>query len=156
MRTKIITISALVVIGLALTAQVSSTVSYQLPVWSSGKYMYPSLGPAFKITGGVIDVPVTQGPVGPSGAIGPAGPIGESGVFFAAPNDVYVLTLPQSTFPLKCAMADVFRNGMMSTSTAEGGVDIAVDPVALTVTFLGTMAPQPGDVVKITYRCSAR
>jgi hypothetical protein len=65
-----------------------------------------------------------------------------------------MLMAQQAVFPLKCSVADVFRNGIMQTSAAEGGSDITIDPTALTVTFVGAATPQGGDVVKVTYRCS--
>ena len=165
MRTKITIV--LVAAGLMLSAQIGVTTTYQLPVWIAGHgYSYPQLSGAFRITGNTIDVPVTQGPPGLPGAPGlpgssgvpgqpglPGAP-GAPGVFSPAPNDVYVLTAAQAVFPLKCSTADVFRNGIMQSSTAEGGSDLTVDSTGLTLTFLGQSIPQGGDVVKVTYRCS--
>lgn len=129
---------------------------YQLPLWSNHQWSYPSLGKSFSISGGVVDVPTTQGPQGVQGATGPQGLQGATGPqgppVAPPPNDVWALTATQSTFAVKCAMEDVFRNGLLQTSVAEGGADYAQS--GLQVTFQDAAAPQAGDVVKVVYRCS--
>jgi hypothetical protein len=162
MKPETIVAAVLIAAGAALSTQIGGTTTYQIPVWVAGQgYSFPYLSGAFKITGNTIDVPVVQGAPGSPGAPGipgqpgsPGAP-GAPGVFSPASNDVYMLTAQQAVFLLKCSTgADVFRNGIMQTSAAEGGSDITIDPAALTVTFLGTNVPQDSDVVKITYRCS--
>ena len=153
-----------------LSAQ-SSAPQYQLPLWSNHQWSYPSLGKSFSVSNGVVDVPTTQGPQGAQGAAGPQGPQGLQGTtgpqgpqgaagpqglagpsIAPSPNDVWVLTAAQPTFAVKCAAADVFRNGLLQTSVAEGGADYAQS--GLQVTFPDVAAPQVGDVVKVVYRCS--
>jgi hypothetical protein len=157
MKKSLAAVAILLAVGfLGLVAQ-SLTGQYQLPLWSNHQWVYPTLGQSFKITGGVIDVPTVQGPPGPQGAQGPtgeAGPQGPSGVPTFANNDVYVLNSPTSTFTLKCANADVFRNGVLQSSVAEGGGDYSVS--GLSIVFTSTVVPQATDLVKITYRCSAQ
>ena len=96
-----------------LSAQ-SSAPQYQLPLWSSHQWSYPSLGKSFSVSNGVVDVPTTQGSQGAQGAAGPqglqgttgpqgpqgaAGPQGLAGPSIApSPNDVWVLTAAQPTF----------------------------------------------------------
>ena len=126
MRTKITIAAVLVAAGLMLSAQRKPTAS----------------------------PPGLSGTPGAPGQPGSPGAPGSPGVFSPAPNDVYVLTAAQALFPLKCSAADVFRNGIMQSSTAEGGSDLTVDSTGLTLTFLGQSIPQGGDVVKVTYRCS--
>lgn len=147
-----------------LSAQ-SSAPQYQLPLWSNHQWSYPSLGKSFSVSNGVVDVPTTQGQQGIQGAAGPqglqgaAGPQGLQGVagpqgpsIAPSPNDVWVLAAAQPTFAVKCAAADVFRNGLLQTSVTEGGADYAQS--GLQVTFPDVAAPQVGDVVKVVYRCS--
>jgi len=154
MRTKIGFLSVWITAGLISAAQMfSPAAAYILPLWSGGQWHYLTLGPAFKVSGNAVDVPVTQGPAGPAGPAGPVGSTGLAGapaVFIPVSNDVYVLTAAQSVFSLRCSAADVYRDGMMQSE----GADITVDPSALTATFGGTAIPQSGDVVKITYRCA--
>jgi hypothetical protein len=145
-------------VAVALVAQTPS--GYQLPLWNAHSWTYPTLGPGFVVSGNVVSVPVTQGPAGPAGAVGSVGPAGPAGTFAAPPNSVWVLpevmptgsTLP--VFQASCAMADIFRNGLLQTSTTEGGADYTMDPGTLIVTFAAGNAPGPGDLVKITYLCS--
>jgi hypothetical protein len=159
-----------VLFGIVVALAAQSTAGYVLPLWN-GHWNYLTLGKSFQVTGTVIDVPVTQGPAGLPGAAGaaglpgaagaagvagapgaqgPVGPAGLSGApFAAAANQVYVLVTPQAVFNLKCQTADIYRNGLLQ---AEGGVDYSVDEATgLVATFTG--AAQPGDVVKVIYRC---
>jgi len=105
---------------------------------------------------GLQGVAGPQGVVGPQGSPGPQGVVGPQGSpgpsIAPSPNDVWVLAAAQPTFAVKCAAADVFRNGLLQTSVAEGGADYAQS--GLQVTFPDVAAPQVGDVVKVVYRCS--
>ena len=100
-----------------------------LPLWSGPGYKYFTLGSGFKITGSVIDV-TQPTPVAPA----------------FAPDEVHLLTQPQATFTLRCAMADIYWDEFNATA----GVDYSV--TGLVVTF-SPNTPAAGDVVKITYRC---
>ena len=117
----------------ALVAQAPA--SYLLPLWSGGHWIYLTLGSTFKVSGGVVDV------------IPPA--------FTPAPNDIYVLTAPMAGLTLKCPAGDIYRNGTLQAEAVGG--DYAVDSTGLVVTFSNTFPatlPQPGDTIKVTYRCS--
>ncbi|MGA2270337.1 MAG: collagen-like protein [Bryobacteraceae bacterium] len=150
---KRVLISVVVVfLSLVLAPVVAqNTMNYVLPLWS-GRWNYFTLGPSFHVSGSVIDVPITQGaagPAGPQGAPGPAGPQGAPGVpFLTAANQVIAVSAPQSVFHLTCAIADIYRNGLLQS---EGGADYSLDPSGLVATF--APAAQAGDAVKIIYRC---
>ena len=177
---KILLVVVVLISALAFLPGQGAQLLYQLPLWSNHQWSYPTLGQSFKVTGGVVDVPITQGSqglqggqglsglagaqgsTGPpgvqgiQGAAGPPGPQGAQGIqgpaMVVAPNDVYVLTAAQATFTMKCQVADVYRNGSLQTSVAEGGSDYSQS--GSLATFLGDAVPQATDVVKIAYRCS--
>lgn len=142
MRTKTI-ICILFAVGVLLA--VPSSFPYVLPLWN-GHWNYLALGPSFRVTGSVIDVPTTQGAAGPQGPAGPAGPQGAP--FSVAANQVITLSAPQTVFNLTCAAADIYRNGLLQS---EGEVDYSVDNTGLVATFV--QPAQTGDVVKVIYRC---
>lgn len=69
--------------------------------------------------------------------------------FVAQPNQVVILTDAQATWNLTCRAADVYLNGILQSE----GVDYTLDSTGLSATFSADSIPQPGDVVKIAYRC---
>lgn len=109
--------------------------TYQLPLWSAHTWIYPALGAGFVVTGNTVSVTPSPAPA-------------------FAPNSVWALTAAQTSFTLTCPVADVYRNGLLMTSSPEGGADFSVDPTGLIITFSGAQIPQAGDLVKILYRCA--
>ncbi len=166
-----------IIAAICLVSLVSSqTNSFQFALYNGGSgsnmWTYFRPGASFVITPGtggapgVINVPVTTGPQGPAGPVGPPGPTGAAGPAGATgaagaqgppgpagstnfpANEIYKPTVPLPSVTLKCAAAEIHRNGVVQT---EGGVDYTLFSLVATFTALST--PQPGDVVKVVYRC---
>jgi hypothetical protein len=64
-----------------------------------------------------------------------------------ASNKIYNQNAP-STFTISCAVADIFRNGILQT---ENGVDYTL--TGLSITFNSNII-QSTDIIKIIYRCT--
>jgi hypothetical protein len=65
------------------------------------------------------------------------------------PNQIYQLTSVLASITLSCRAGDIYWNGLLLSE----GVDYSLDAAGLVATFLAASTPQPGDVVKVVYRC---